>query len=171
MKRIRFGPAVRSLTLGVVTVAALSLAACQSDAPDNTSTSTVDDTSDHTEINASIDRLLGPHADFEQVIEELRRAVDASDTKAVASLVNYPLTVSLDGKQTAINDAGDFEQRYESIMTPALSKTIASQQYADLLVSQEGVEFGNGEVLVNGVCQDDACTQSRVRVVTLQPGG
>jgi hypothetical protein len=38
------------------------------------------------------------------------------------------------------------------------------------MVSAKGVMLGSGEVWLNGVCRDPACTAPEVKVIAIQPG-
>lgn len=184
MDRARLRPGVRSAALAVVAVGVLSLGACGADEPapgpdggPSTGTSSTPpspdsggDTGDHAAVNAEIERLLGDSGAYEQVAEELQRAVAAKDAEAVARLVDYPLTVRLDQDETTIEDADDFVRRYDTILTPDLAGKIGAQNYADLSVDQEGVRFDGDVAMLNLVCDDSACERSEVRLVALKPG-
>lgn len=121
-------------------------------------------------INDSIDNVLGDHTQYQAAIAQLQRAVAAKDAAAVAALVDYPFTATIDGKKTAIKNADAFVAQYDKIVTPAIADAIVKQKYAELMVSGKGVMFGSGEVWLNGVCKDKACKASDVKVVTIQPG-
>lgn len=122
-------------------------------------------------VNKSIDDVLGDHSKYEPVIHAFQQAVASGDKQGVAALVDYPISVNIDGKATSIKDAASFVADYDKFMSPAMTKAISGQKYADLFVNDKGVMFGNGEAWINGVCGDDACKQMDVKVVALQPGG
>lgn len=124
---------------------------------------------DHGRVNAAIDAVLGDHAKYEQAIDALRKAVAAHDVPAVAALIAYPFTATIDGKPVRISGAKSFIDGYDRILTPPIVDVITGQKYGDLFVNDKGVMFGNGEVWINGVCQDKACKHPDVRVVTIQP--
>ena len=124
---------------------------------------------DHASVNATIDKLLGDHAKYEQAIAAFQSAVSGKDPAAVAALVDYPFTAHIDGKPVQIVDATAFVARYDGIVTPAIADAITRQKYADLFVNYKGVMFGNGEAWINGICKDTACRDFDVRVVAIQP--
>ena len=93
----------------------------------------------------------------------------AHDAVAVAALVDYPFTATIDGKRVVIDDAVSFAARYREIVTPAIATVIAGQRYADLMVNARGVMFGSGEAWLNGICSDAACKHFDVKVVAIQP--
>jgi hypothetical protein len=53
-------------------------------------------------------------------------------------------------------------------MTNEIVEAVTNQAYEDLSVSDEGVMFGDGQVWINGVCYDDACSGFDVKIVTIQ---
>ena len=128
---------------------------------------------DNTAVNAAIDRLLGDHAKYQSVIEAYQEAVTDGDKAAVAALVNYPLAVTIDGKQASIPDAMAFVGHYDQIITPAIANVIKAQQYPVLTVSGKGVMFGSGETWINGICKPGSadCSEFDVKVIAIQPGG
>jgi hypothetical protein len=139
-------------------------------APATTPAHRTEDEVDERTINDSIDRVLGDHAGYQAVFTRLQRAVADEDAAAVATLVAYPFTASIDGRKLKLDDAGAFVAQYHRIVTPAIAGVIANQKYADVMVSARGVMLGNGEVWLNGVCGDRACAKPEVKVIAIQPG-
>jgi hypothetical protein len=125
---------------------------------------------DEQAINDSIDRVLGDHARYQAVFARLQRTVAGQDAAAVAALVAYPFTASIEGRKVKIEDAAAFVAQYNRIVTPAIAAVIAKQKYADVMVSAKGVMLGSGEVWLNGACSDRACIKPEVKVIVIQPG-
>jgi hypothetical protein len=125
---------------------------------------------DGSATNAAIDNAFGDHAKYEAAILSFQKAVAAHDAAAVAELVGYPISVSINGRKTAIRNARAFIANYDAIMTPDIVATIKNQRYEDLFVNYQGVMFGRGQVWVNGVCRDNACKALDVKVITIQHG-
>ncbi len=121
-------------------------------------------------VDASIERVLGDPAPYRDVVERLQAAVASDDAAAVAALVRYPIQVQIDGTPTTLDNEQAFIGRYGDFMTPAIRNAIVGTRYADLFVNQDGVMLGDGQAWISGTCQDDACDDVDVRVVTLQPG-
>jgi hypothetical protein len=122
-------------------------------------------------VNTSIDNVLGDHALYQKTIEALQQGVKDHDAKAVAALVSYPITVKVKGTEKTIETADEFVANYDAIVTPEIADAVTKQKYADLFVNYQGVMLGNGEVWVNGVCKDKACTTVEAKVVTIQQVG
>lgn len=100
----------------------------------------------------------------------MQTAVAADDAAKVASLVHYPISVDIDGKNTILKTEQDFVTRYKEFMTPDIQKTIVETKYGELFVNYKGVMFGNGQAWINGICKDKECQAFDVKLVTLQHG-
>ena len=123
-------------------------------------------------VDDAIDSLLGDHTQYQAVIDAYQKAVTAGDKKAVAALIDYPFSTTLDGKRTSIKNAAGFVENYDKIVTPAIAGVIRTQKYSDLMVNGKGVMFGSGETWINGICKKDSadCSEFEVKVVAIQPG-
>ncbi len=120
--------------------------------------------------NKAIDDALGDHAQYETAIKSLQQGVKDKDAKAVAALVDYPISVKIDGKDMEIKSEKDFVAHYDAIFTPAIAKVVEDQKYEDLFVNYQGIMFGDGQVWINGICKDSACKAFDAKVVTIQDG-
>lgn len=121
-------------------------------------------------MDATIEKLLGDPARYREAIERLQTAVADDDAAAVAALVRYPIEVEIGGRQVAIEDERAFAARYAEFMTPDIRRAVLETRYDALFVNQQGIMFGRGQVWLNGICEDHACTAVDVRIVRLQPG-
>lgn len=151
-------------TLSTLWLAAPLLAFAQAGAPPNPSTGAPTSAS----TNESIDRVLGEHAAYESVIKSFQAAVAQHDAPAAAALVQYPIRVTIGKRRATVRDAKAFVAAYDQIVTPAIAAAVRAQKYEELMVSAQGVMFGAGQVWINGICSDKACTRSTPRVVTIQ---
>ncbi|KKB11916.1 hypothetical protein VE25_10215 [Devosia geojensis] len=109
------------------------------------------------DVNGRIESLLGGSDTFAAAFEVLQDAVETQDKATVASLVRYPLNITLDGRRIAIAGEEEFVARYDEIVTPEVVEAVTSQVYADLFVNADGVMFGDGEVWMNAYCTDRSC--------------
>ncbi|UXN75767.1 hypothetical protein N8D56_26355 (plasmid) [Devosia sp. A8/3-2] len=125
---------------------------------------------DDNDVNQTIDQQLGDHTKYQAVIEALQTAVAARDAKGVAALVDYPIGVAVGGKEMNIKTAKAFEENYAEIITPTIAKVITEQKYADLFVNYKGIMFGDGQVWISGICNDDECKSFDVKIETIQDG-
>ncbi len=119
-------------------------------------------------IDNAIDKVLGDHTKYKQVISALQQSVGEHDAAGVAVLISYPIKIKIDGKNTFIKTKQAFINNYDKIITPAIASVIRSQKYEDLTVNYQGIMFGRGEVWINGICLDNFCKKVKVKVVTIQ---
>lgn len=117
----------------------------------------------------SIQAILGDSAEYRHVIMTLQEAIRAHDVPTVASLVQYPIIVTINGKRCAISSPGAFTAKYDSIVTPSIAVAVVGAKYDALMVNYQGVMLGQGEMWVSGVCRDHGCQKAEVRVITIQP--
>lgn len=126
--------------------------------------------SDQELVEASINQLLGDPAAFRSVFNQLKAGVAAGDRAAVAALVDYPLEVTIDGHARRIADATEFVASWDSVITPDIERVVAEQQFEKVFVNWQGVSLGDGQVWINGVCENDACADPPIRVTAIQAG-
>ena len=104
-------------------------------------------------------QLPAADAQLEAFLAELQRAVAAGDRQAVATMIRYPVMVSIAGAglRVPINDAADFLTRYDDILTSSLRDEIAR---ASLLpeagrtqvgVTSAGLSIGSNLVVIGRV--------------------
>ncbi|MBW8322451.1 MAG: hypothetical protein K0M49_00960 [Arenimonas sp.] len=123
---------------------------------------------DEAEVDQQIDNLLGDPAIFKTTITDLQERVANEDSIAFSAFVDYPITVTINGKRRTIRSAEEFEPLYHDIVTPEIADVIVSQDYGSLFVNGDGIMFGDGQVWMNGICLDDACSEMEARIITLQ---
>ncbi|MEG0184389.1 MAG: hypothetical protein RR704_13165 [Stenotrophomonas sp.] len=117
------------------------------------------------DARARIETLLGDAAQYEKVFNAFKTAVIGGDRAAVVEQVRFPLNIA-GGKK--ITGPGEFQRNYEKIITPAVLKAVSAQDFGKVFVNQQGVMIGDGQVWLNGQCLDKACTQTEVKVITIQ---
>ncbi|HCT27439.1 MAG TPA: hypothetical protein DIW85_14675 [Stenotrophomonas sp.] len=117
------------------------------------------------DARARIESLLGDAAQYEKVFNAFKTAVVGGDRAAVVEEVRFPLNIS-GGKK--ITGPGEFQRNYEKIITPAVVKAVSEQDFGKVFVNQQGVMIGDGQVWLNGQCLDQACTKTKVKVITIQ---
>jgi uncharacterized protein YabN with tetrapyrrole methylase and pyrophosphatase domain len=120
------------------------------------------------ETNARLDQVFGEHESFGDVFDILYAAVEAGDAATVASLVKYPLRVTIGGDVYEIDSEATFVANYDIMIPPAIKDVILSQDFALLFVNQDGVMYDDGDVWISPVCIDDKCERYRWLIVTIQ---
>lgn len=64
-------------------------------------------------------------AEIKTFLTQLRRASEANDRHTIATMIRYPITISIGGLRVPFADAAAFLQRYDDVFTPALRQSIA----------------------------------------------
>lgn len=105
---------------------------------------------------------------YRQAFDAIQQAVDEDDAAAFADWVSYPIEVSADGEAMVIGDASQFAEYYEGIVTPEIAKAVTDQSFNELFINADGAMFGDGQVWMSEICLDDACTNSEVKIITIQ---
>lgn len=105
---------------------------------------------------------------YRQAFDAIQQAVTEGDATAFADWVSYPIEVVADGEQMVIGDSAQFAELYEGIVTPEIVQAVADQSFNELFVNSEGAMFGDGQVWMSEVCLDDSCSNSEVKIITIQ---
>jgi hypothetical protein len=111
-------------------------------------------------VNAHIDSLLGgDHAGFLAAFKFLQ--LNIADGTKIGQEYEYPVSITVDGKQRIFATYEDLLASYDQIITPAVIKVVKQQKYNDLKVSHKGITFGSGQLWMNAFCVDDdeACAE------------
>jgi hypothetical protein len=126
--------------------------------------------SDEASVDQQIENLLGPATDYKELFYAFKVALEEGKSDIVVSLVNYPITVRIDGNEETYASEEELLAGYDDVFTDAILQAVANQEYGDLFVNSEGVMIGNGQVWISGICDDSACTTALPRIMTIQSG-
>ena len=83
----------------------------------------------------------------------LQSSVSLGNRLKVASLVDFPLKVWLDGEETVLANESEFQARYSRIFDAAMKKAIAEAKVDTLVANQQGVMFDNGRIWFRPVAE------------------
>lgn len=125
---------------------------------------------DEASVDEQIETLLGPAGDYKELFYAFKVALEEGKSDIVVSLVNYPITVRIDGNEETYASEEELLDGYDDVFTDAILEAVANQEYGDLFVNSEGVMIGNGEVWITGICDDNACSTATPRIMTIQSG-
>ncbi len=110
------------------------------------------------------------HGDFEGFSEAFARMQDAflfGDPTTIADLGAYPLTVNANGEVYDILEPQDLVDNFDSLLTQETIDGLSSQDFADLIVTSEGVGFANGALWMSNICYDDACNKTAWAIISI----
>jgi hypothetical protein len=93
--------------------------------------------------------------EVEVFLQTLKDAVARGDARVIASMVAYPITVSIDGEPVSVKTPEAFVANYPDIMSEPIKQAVEKAQSDRLFVNYRGVRLGRGEVWFGGVYKDD----------------
>ncbi|MEG3130276.1 hypothetical protein SC171_18875 [Pantoea cypripedii] len=123
-----------------------------------------------TEMDVRIDQLMGEgtHQQYHDFFDKLQKAVADKDSKTIASLVDYPITVYVNKRKTNIKNAQDFIRVYDKVFDKKFSDIILEKKYSDLFVRDTGVMVGDaGELWYSGICTKKDCSKFVIRIIAI----
>ena len=69
--------------------------------------------------------------------------------------------------ETAVGDLDELTAKFDTLFTPKVISAVTSQKYENLMVSADGIMFGDGELWISGVCDDDACQNPFINIIAI----
>jgi len=120
------------------------------------------------DVTAAITANFGDAAPFVDAYDTIQAAVADGDAETFAGWISYPFRVTVDGEAYVFEAEDGVIEHYESMMTDEIKTAIVEQQYKDLFVNAEGVMFGNGQLWLTAICQNEPCDIFDVRIITVQ---
>jgi hypothetical protein len=119
------------------------------------------------EIYSRIEQLHGDAEAFAGPFDNLTQAMRDGDAETIADLAEYPLTVNANGETYDIQNAQDFIDNFDSLISEGTQKAVARQRYDDLFVNSDGVMLANGAVWMGAICDDDDCAISHWAITAI----
>ena len=118
------------------------------------------------DVQASIENIHGDSEGFFGLLSLLQDAVMFGDPTTIAAHVAYPITIAANGESYDVASEQDMLDNFDTLTTNA-QEAIRTQDVADLIVTSEGVGFGDGKVWVSNICDDDACAQTHWGIIAI----
>lgn len=122
------------------------------------------------EMDSRLDTLMGAntHQQYHDFLTKLQKSVEKKDKETVASMVDYPLTVTVAHKEIDIADSRDFVKHYDKIFNNRLVKIILGQKYEDLFAKDTGIMVGpHGELWYSGICTVNDCSKFDIKIMQI----
>ena len=117
------------------------------------------------DIMAQIENIHGDSVGFGEAFSMMQESFLFDDPVAFADLGLYPLTVSANGEVYDILEPQDLVDNFDSLLTPETRSALGGQDFADLIVTSEGVGFANGALWMSNLCYDDDCNQTAWAII------
>lgn len=126
-------------------------------------------TAQQAEVYAALETIYGTEqADlFDDYFEVVKQGFAERDLELLSSLGSYPFEVAANGELYDIFEPADFSGNFDALLLPETIDAIANQDYADLIVTDEGVGFANGALWMANVCEDDTCAVSNWLIIRI----
>ena len=118
-------------------------------------------------IMAEIENLHGDSVAFGEAFGLLQDAFLFGDPVTIADLASYPLTVEANGELYDILEPQDLIENFDYLLLQETKDALASQDFADLIVTSDGVGFANGALWMANVCLDDGCSETAWGIIRI----
>ncbi|MBT0723024.1 hypothetical protein HH682_00910 [Rosenbergiella sp. S61] len=121
-------------------------------------------------IDQRLDQLMGAHShtQYHQFFETFQRAVVSHNKQQVASMLSYPITAQVAGRDRILLNKKAFLAVYDKVFTPSLQDVVRHQRYSDLFANSDGVMIGEqGEIWFSGICQQGSCRPFTVKIIRI----
>ncbi|HTN63859.1 MAG TPA: hypothetical protein VL147_20275 [Devosia sp.] len=119
------------------------------------------------DVMAQIEALHGNSEAFGEAFAAMQDAFLFDTPTAIADLAAYPLQVAANGELYDILEPADLVDNFDALLTEDTLAALASQDFAALIVTSDGVGFGDGVLWFANVCADDACSSSDWRITRI----
>ena len=119
------------------------------------------------DVMAQIESLHGQSEAFGEAFGALQDAFLFGDPTSIADLAFYPLTVRANGEVYDLIEAQDLVDNFDTLLTQDTVDALSSQDFADLIVTSDGVGFGNGALWMSLVCTDDSCSEANWGIISI----
>lgn len=120
------------------------------------------------DVVAALQANFGNPEIFDEAFAVIQAAIAEDDVASLAEYIPFGTPLNVNGEEVVLADEAELAARYDELITPEIKDVVAAQTFETLFVNADGVMLGNGEVWLNGICIDDACTDFTVKIVTLQ---
>lgn len=119
------------------------------------------------DVNAQIDNLLGPHEVYATAIAAIQEALAEHKVDRLAGYIAYGEPFKVNGEDVTIADEQELTAQFDTLFNDKVVSAVTGQGYEQLFVNADGIMFGDGELWITGVCDDDACEFPFVTIIAI----
>ncbi|MDB5622768.1 MAG: hypothetical protein JWR39_1331 [Devosia sp.] len=113
------------------------------------------------DVFEQIETIQGDAEGFGEAFGALQDAFLLGDpASGMAELASYPFEVAANGELYDIFEPADLIDNFDALVTEQTREALASQDYADLIVTSEGVGFADGALWMANICTNDSCDET-----------
>lgn len=119
------------------------------------------------DVMSNIESIHGDSEGFGEIFGLIQDAFLFGDPTTIADLGFYPMTINANGEVYDVLEAQDLVDNFDALLTPETQEAVGGQDFADLIVTSEGVGFANGALWVTNVCLDDSCEETQWGILSI----
>ena len=119
------------------------------------------------QVNAQIDTVLGPHQIYQTAIETIKKALAEGNAEGIAGYIPFGEAIRVNGAELIIADEAELAARFSELFNARVVSAVTGQDYGSLMVNQDGIMFGQGELWLAGVCFDESCEDVFVNIIAI----
>jgi hypothetical protein len=119
------------------------------------------------DVTASIETIHGDSAGFFELFGLLQDAMMFGDPVTLAAHVEYPISIDANGETYDVANEQDMVDNFDTLVSAKAQEAIRTQDVGALIVTSEGVGFGDGAVWVSNICADDSCTSTHWGIIAI----
>lgn len=90
------------------------------------------------------------YQDANMFVATLQKAITKNDKRTIADNIAYPLRINKMGKTSYIKNKNEFLEKYTTIFTADINKSILASKPASVFCNYQGAMIANGKVWFHG---------------------
>ena len=97
----------------------------------------------------------------------VQEAFREKDLSKLSKVVSFPMLLNTPNSSINIKNAQDLDRHKGTIFSDNFRNVVLEQQFETIFLSSKGIMFGDGEVWLQALCPNQDCSNSIVRIVTM----
>lgn len=120
------------------------------------------------DTDKAIDDVLGgPHAIYATAISDIQKALANHDVQGIAGYISFGEPIKVNGQDETITDLDDLSAKFDTLFNAKVVGAVTNAKYEGLMVNDQGIMFGDGELWISGVCDDSDCQLPFINIIAI----
>jgi len=120
------------------------------------------------DTDKAIDTVLGgPHAVYATAIADIQKALTDHNVQGIAGYFSFGEPIKVNGKDETINDLDDLTAKFDSLFNAKVVSAVTGSKYESLMVNDQGIMFGDGELWISGECDENPCQLPFINIIAI----